>query len=406
MEVSVRAGTDDPARAEKDTSATAGNDFARAATATAPTTMTADPLRADQDKPLNAHIEGFESGGAVKAGALNHAGGVTRSGGVARSGGLVSDKSIAAALAMKATTAAVRKERKEERLRREKEAADRRNLQAARMIENSSKKRSRERDTIRRFFTASRNFDNVAASTVIGSESQVNEEVNPPNSALMPGAPLNTTDASPNIAEAPSSTDPNLAPDVSKSTASLDALSRVESSNVEILAASAPPITLSTDSSAALLSEDDPDWHRFHGVSICGLADEDSEEDEYLDMPPPPKRMKKNYDLTRRFQIEWSATCPWSEMILTDEGLLHIVKCSICSAVRGRPIIMGPKFDTVKRHGKRVCHLKNVELYAARRPTTVLQQIQGCTTTESRKKVSYFYFFSFACYSVCWKGLH
>jgi hypothetical protein len=75
-------------------------------------------------------------------------------------------------------------------------------------------------------------------------------------------------------------------------------------------------------------------------------------------------------------------------MILTWEGLLHMVKCSICTAVRGHPIIMGPKWDTVQRHGKRVCHVKNTELYAQRRPTTMLEQIQGCNTLESRKKVS------------------
>jgi hypothetical protein len=159
------------------------------------------------------------------------------------------------------------------------------------------------------------------------------------------------------------------------------------SSDVEILTGTTPPITLSTYSSAAWLSEDDPSWHSFHNVPIQELEAEESEEDDSPMLPPPPKRTKRNYDLTRRFQMEWAATCPWSEMILTDEGLLHMVKCSICSAVRGRTVIMGPKFDTVKRHAKRICHVKNTELYAARRPTTVLQQIQGCSTLESRKKV-------------------
>jgi hypothetical protein len=159
------------------------------------------------------------------------------------------------------------------------------------------------------------------------------------------------------------------------------------SSDVEILAGTAPPITLSSDSSTAWLSEDDPNWHAFHDVPIRGLVDEESEEEDFPELPPPPKCTKKNYDLTRRFQMEWAATCPWSEMILTNEGLLHMVKCSICSAVRGRALIIGPKFDTVNRHTKRIGHLKNTELYAVRRPTTVLQQIQGCSSLESRKKV-------------------
>jgi hypothetical protein len=89
-------------------------------------------------------------------------------------------------------------------------------------------------------------------------------------------------------------------------------------------------------------------------------------------------------------KLDWSS---FSEMILSDDGLLHMVKCSVCSSVRGRAMIMGPKFDTVKRHGKQICLIKNTELYAARRPITMLQQIQGCSTLESRKKVcDYTYF--------------
>jgi hypothetical protein len=80
-------------------------------------------------------------------------------------------------------------------------------------------------------------------------------------------------------------------------------------------------------------------------------------------------------------------------MILISDGLLHMVKCSICSVVRGRAVIMGPKWDTVRRYGKRLCHLKNTKIYASRWPTTVLQQMQGCNTLESRKKVSFSLFF-------------
>jgi hypothetical protein len=157
------------------------------------------------------------------------------------------------------------------------------------------------------------------------------------------------------------------------------------SSDVEILAGTAPPVTLSSDSSAACLSKDDPNRHAFHDMPLRELVDEESEED-FPELPLPPKRTKKNYDLTRRFQMEWAATCPWNEMILTDEGLLHMVKCSICSVVRGRVVIIGPKFDTIKRHAKCIGHLKNIELYAARRPTSILQQIQDCSSLESRKR--------------------
>jgi hypothetical protein len=62
-------------------------------------------------------------------------------------------------------------------------------------------------------------------------------------------------------------------------------------------------------------------------------------------------------------------------MILSDEDLSHMVKCTIYLVVRGRAMIMGPKFDIIKRLAKLICHLKNTELYVARKPITVLQQI-------------------------------
>jgi hypothetical protein len=182
----------------------------------------------------------------------------------------------------------------------------------------------------------------------------------------------------------PASIDPELPASVD-ATLGRSSSGLVSSSDVVVLGGSALPIVVSSDSSLPYLSEDNPDWQFFHDVPIQGLNDEDSDEEEYLDLPLPPKKTRKNYELTGKFQMEWSAKVPWSEMILSQEGLLHMVKCSICTTMRGRPIIMGPKWDMVRRHATRKCHLKNTELYATRRPTSVLQQIQGCNTLESRK---------------------
>jgi hypothetical protein len=181
--------------------------------------------------------------------------------------------------------------------------------------------------------------------------------------------------------------------DFTRKTASVDATSIAgsngsSSSDVEVLGSITPLLSVSSESSMPCLSEDNPEWHIFHNVLVHDLmAVQESEDEENLDLPPPPKKSKKNYELTRKFQIDWSARAPWTEMILTADGLLHMVKCTICSTVRGKPVIMGPKWDTINRHSRRICHVKNTELYATRRPSTVLQQIQGCTTLESRKKV-------------------
>jgi hypothetical protein len=122
-------------------------------------------------------------------------------------------------------------------------------------------------------------------------------------------------------------------------------------------------------------------------VLVQGSICYESEEDELPNLPPPHKKTKKNYDLTRRFQMEWSAKAPWNEMVLTQVGFLHMVKCSVCTSVKGHLVIMHPKWDTVRRHALRICHVKNDELYAQRHPTSVLDQIRGCSTLESKKKV-------------------
>jgi hypothetical protein len=205
-------------------------------------------------------------------------GGTTGSKGVIR-GVVVGDAAIATALAAKENSAALWKDRREERLRRKTEAAERKKLQAARIIENSNKKRSRERDTIQKYFTTSRKFDVVSGSDDTQTAPHLTTDYDQPT---LVATALNSTSASLHV---------------SCSLASVDTLSRVESidgtsSDVEILVVSAAPITVSTDSSAACLPEDDPDWHEFHNVPVGGFPEDKSEEEEFPDLPPIPKRRR------------------------------------------------------------------------------------------------------------------
>jgi len=55
----------------------------------------------------------------------------------------------------------------------------------------------------------------------------------------------------------------------------------------------------------------------------------ESSDDDDFQTPPPPKRSKKNNDLSRKFQMKTSAKCPWVEMVLADDGVLHMVKCRV-----------------------------------------------------------------------------
>jgi hypothetical protein len=77
----------------------------------------------------------------------------------ARVGGGVNDPAIVKVLTTKAAIAAIRSSQKQERLRKEAVAVARQTLQKARTLENTSKKRSREKESIASYFSSSRNFD-------------------------------------------------------------------------------------------------------------------------------------------------------------------------------------------------------------------------------------------------------
>jgi hypothetical protein len=81
-----------------------------------------------------------------------------------RVGGGVEDRAIAKALSAKASIAALRKLRRNERLRAEADATMWKKSQQARTLENLSKKRPREKETIAKYFLSARNFDTSATT--------------------------------------------------------------------------------------------------------------------------------------------------------------------------------------------------------------------------------------------------
>ena len=68
---------------------------------------------------------------------------------------------------------------------------------------------------------------------------------------------------------------------------------------------------------------------RVKKILVRGFQVKESEKEEFLDLPPLPKKIKKSYELTRKFQMDWSIEEPWSEIILSFDGFLHVVKCCI-----------------------------------------------------------------------------
>jgi hypothetical protein len=45
------------------------------------------------------------------------------------------------------------------------------------------------------------------------------------------------------------------------------------------------------------------------------------------------RKWNSQYDVTRKYQLQWAAKLPWSEAVLKDDGLIHLVRCKICSII-------------------------------------------------------------------------
>jgi len=43
----------------------------------------------------------------------------------------------------------------------------------------------------------------------------------------------------------------------------------------------------------------------------------------------------------------------WIEMLKSEFGEIHMVKCIVCYFVKGKDVIMGPKFDTLAKHARK-----------------------------------------------------
>jgi hypothetical protein len=153
------------------------------------------------------------------------------------------------------------------------------------------------------------------------------------------------------------------------------------------------------------------------------MGDEALSSEEEVESPPKKKKKKKGmaslksekqkrYDRHRKFQTEWSAKLPWAEGILTDDGILHMVRCRVCSAVGKKPCVMAPKSDTLFKHdGRRTAkkpiprygvkvgesymaldckHRQNMKIYAARPQSTILEAVNHSTSVEAvRKRVQF-----------------
>jgi len=117
------------------------------------------------------------------------------------------------------------------------------------------------------------------------------------------------------------------------------------STSIVILGSTLGAMLLSSDKLAFSVFEDNPDFAKIHNFHVLSKSEESTDDD--LKIPPPPKHSKKNYDLARNFQMEWSAKCPRTEMVLAHDGVLHMICCLECTEMGKKPYLMGPKLFIV-----------------------------------------------------------
>ena len=164
--------------------------------------------------------------------------------------------------------------------------------------------------------------------------------------------------------------------------------------DLQVLSSSPSTLVLSSSESPESLGGDDLDWtdreipdvddgHDFGGVDASEAADLGLLHDASKKKPLWPAR---SYEITRRFHIVWSAVWTWSEGVLADDVLLHQVRCLVCSGVGKKDFVMMPKRSTLEKHDQSPRHKQNLAIFAAKRPTLVLQQMAGCTTLEAKRK--------------------
>lgn len=124
------------------------------------------------------------------------------------------------------------------------------------------------------------------------------------------------------------------------------------SADVVVLHSTPGKVILSSDSSHGT-SLDDPQCEP--RIPSESEEDENERDRDFVEPDPLIKRLKKNYDFTRKFQMEWSAKLPWAEMVLED-GVLHMVRCKVCTEMGKKSHVMDPKWHTLITLDERVKH--------------------------------------------------
>ena len=146
------------------------------------------------------------------------------------------------------------------------------------------------------------------------------------------------------------------------STVSVDAASG-GGSDLQILSSTLGVVHVSSEESPGLASRGDACGWSFDDLPDFQDDFDVVNEGEACDLGLTKQASKKkrtkpvrSYELTRRFQTVWSAIWTWSEPTLARDGLLHQVRCLVCSGMDEKECVMMPKRSTLEKHNLSMRH--------------------------------------------------
>jgi len=88
-------------------------------------------------------------------------------------------------------------------------------------------------------------------------------------------------------------------------------------------------IFLSNNDFSFNVSKDNLDFAALHNFNHVLSESEESFCDDDFEIPPPPKCTKRSYDLTHKFHMKSFVKCPWIEIVLEFDVVLHMVHCHV-----------------------------------------------------------------------------
>lgn len=74
-------------------------------------------------------------------------------------------------------------------------------------------------------------------------------------------------------------------------------------------------------------------------------------------------RAQRRYDSHCKFQTIWAPKLPWVEGVIATDGILHMEKCKVCTAIDKKPCVTAPKSDTLFKHDSKGMAKKDLLQY-------------------------------------------